>query len=420
MAPNKHARLSASSAHRWMNCAGSIRLSEGLPEQETPYQLEGRAAHALAELWLREGGLDQHKAFAESEHQQYLNDEMREAVALYVDTVRELHKRLGGKLYIERTFDLGILRPPEPMFGTADAVIVGERSIHVVDLKYGAGVVVEAHDNVQLLYYALGAIIAEYTRRVMDPNDTFGSEIVEFGEQSILDQAVSLFDEVRVTIVQPRAPHTDGPVRESLVFSGADIKSFAIKLLTRADNTQAPDAILSAGSWCQFCPARGHCPELAAHAKLVAQTDFESVPMEAPPDVEHMSIERVAAILQNVEVLNIFIASLKQRITQELEAGRDVPGWKLVNKRAQRQWLSEEMLREWAEGNGLPGESIYEKKLLSPAQLEKLIGKAAVAEELYASVSSGTTLVPDNDPRPAAAVGPAADFPALPPSTENS
>jgi Protein of unknown function (DUF2800) len=413
MPPTIHARLSASSAHRWMNCPGSIRMSEGIEDPETIYQIEGRAAHTYAEQTLRGEKLLDH-VWVETKdgpREFPVDDTMREAVGLYVDTVHDLLARVGGRLYIERTFDLGILRPPEPMFGTADAVIVGDRVIDVVDLKYGAGVTVEVTDNVQLLYYALGAILAEFTRRVMDPEDSLA-----LGDgESVLEAATNLFDEVRVTIVQPRAPHTDGPVRQSLTFTGADIKAFAEKLLARAKNVQAPDAALFAGSWCQFCPARGHCPELAAHAKLVAQTDFESVPMEAPPDIEHMPIERVAAILQNVEVLNIFIAGLRQRITRELEAGREVPGWKLVNKRAQRQWLSEEMVQEWADGNDLPGESIYEKKLLSPAQLEKIIGKAALPEELYARVSNGTTLVPDTDPRPAAAVGPAADFAALPP-----
>lgn len=437
MPPKTHARLSASSSHRWMNCPGSIRMSEGLEDPETIYQIEGRAAHALAEFALSEKGqrpyalpgtgTDTHSpSFVDTWRAQVavkvdtkdgpvafpVDDTMREAVALYVNTVFDIRWKMSGKLYVERTFNLAMLNPPEPMFGTADAVIVGDRSIHVVDLKYGAGVTVEAHDNAQLLYYALGAILMEFTRRVMDPSDPFGTEV----SGPIIDEATRMFDDIRVTIVQPRAPHTDGPVRESLTFAGADIKAFAEKLMARAEDTQGNNAPLHSGSWCQFCPARGHCPELAAHAKLVAQTDFESVPMEAPPDVEHMPIERVAAILQNVDVLNIFIASLKQRITRELEAGREVPGWKLVNKRAQRQWLSEEMLREWAEGNGLPGESIYEKRLLSPAQLEKLIGKLAVPAELYASVSSGTTLVPDSDPRPAAAVGPAADFIALPPA----
>lgn len=428
MPPTVHARLSASSAHRWMNCPGTIRMSEGIDDPETIYQLEGRAAHALAEFALRQDVAkelhlmhwsDVPTVVVETEEGNKnwpIDDTMREAVGLYVETVRDLHTKLGGKLYIERTFDLAMLRPPEPMFGTADAVIVGERTIDVIDLKYGAGVTVEVTDNAQLLYYALGAILAEFTARVMDP----ASPVTVGDDETILRAATKLFDEVRITIVQPRAPHTDGPVRSSLTFTGQDIAIFALKLLACANDTQPSDAELRPGSWCRFCPARGHCPALADRAKLVAQTDFESVPMEAPPDVEHMPIERVAAILQSVDVLNIFIAACKQRITHELEAGRDVPGWKLVNKRAQRQWLSAEMVEEWAEGNGLALDDIYERSLRSPAQLEKVVGKQAVPAELYASVSSGTTLVPDSDPRPAAAVGPAADFIALPPSTENS
>jgi hypothetical protein len=409
-------------------------MSAGLPNPETPYQLEGRAAHALAEyafthpdLWTQVIDIDIEteegtKGFP-------VDDTMREAVALFVATVKAAQERLGqdgfdARLFIERSFDLGILRPPEAMFGTADAVIVATRQypalndasriIEVFDLKYGAGVVVEVQDNEQLFYYVLGAILAEFTRCVMDPNSPV---LVEDGE-TILEAATKMFDEVRVTIVQPRAPHTDGAVRTSLTFSGGDVRVFAEKLLDRARATQAANAPLTAGEWCQFCPARGHCPELAARSKLVAMTDFESVPVEAPPAVEHLPIERVAAMLTQVEVLNIFIAALKERVTRELEAGREVPGWKLVNKRAQRQWNNAEDVEMFASTLGFDP---YVRELMSPAQMEKIIGKAGLPEELYSRVSSGLTLVASSDARPAAAVGPAEDFAQLPkPETENN
>ena len=430
MPPTKHARLGASSAHRWMNCAGSVRMSDGLPNPETPYQLEGRAAHALAEhafatdgsmLALPDGSMtptwrgvvsvmieseDGPKAFP-------VDETMREAVGLFVNTVYEAHSRLGGRLLVERSFDLGILNPPEPMFGTADVVIIGPRVIDIFDLKYGQGVVVEVQDNEQLLYYALGAILYAFIQAVMSP----ATDVVLNEDESVIEAATRMFDEVRITIVQPRAPHTDGPVRSSLTYSGKDIAHFAQRLMERARATQAPDAPLTAGSWCQFCPARGHCPELAERSKLIAQTDFESVPMEAPPDVEHMPIERVAALLQNVEVLNIFVRALTERVTRELEAGHDVPGWKLVNKRATRQWLNSADVELFA---SIVGVDPYQKKLMSPNQLEEVIGKAGVPEELYTRVSSGLTLVASSDPRPAAAVGPGDDFIALPPTTENS
>lgn len=416
MPPTKHARLSASSAHRWMNCAGSIRMSQGIKDIETIYQIEGRAAHTFGEQALRgEKLLDHVWVDTEDGKKEFpVDDVMREAIGLYVDTVRELHARLGGTLYIERTFDLGIIGPPEPMFGTADVAIVGDEWIDIVDLKYGSGVVVEVIDNVQLFYYALGAILAEFTRRIMDSS----SPVMVEEDETILHAACRLFKRVRITIVQPRAPHTDGPVRSSLEFTGADVEAFAERLMERARATQAADAPLTAGSWCQFCPARGHCPELARHAQLVAQTDFESVPMEAPPDVEHMPIEQVAKMLGSVKVLEIFVRSLYERVQRELEAGAVVPGWKMVMKRAQRVWADPEELKTWAKATGLkPRDLMKEPELKSPAQIEAMIGKRNLPEELYARISSGLTLVSEDDPRPAVAVGPAEDFAQLPPTT---
>jgi len=402
-----------------MNCAGTIRMSKGIKDVETFYQLEGRAAHALGEYALRHPTLWEQVINVDVEAEEGtkswpVDEVMREAIRLYVETVRALHERLGGTLFIERTFDLGIIGPPEPMFGTADAVIVADEDIDIIDLKYGSGIVVEVLDNVQLLYYALGAILAEFTRRVMDPK----SAVVCEEDETVLHAACRLFKRVRITIVQPRAPHTDGPVRTSLEFTGADIEAYAVKLMERARATQDPNAPLEAGSWCQFCPARGHCPELAAHAQLIAQTDFESVPMEAPPDVEHMPIEQVAKMLGSVKILEIFVRSLYERVTHELEAGREVPGWKMVNKRARRMWADPKELKTWAKAVGLkPKDLMIEPELKSPAQLEAIIGKRNLPEELYARVSSGLTLVPEDDPRPAAAVGPAEDFAQLPPTT---
>jgi len=420
MPPTQHARLSASSAHRWMNCAGSVRMSEGLTDPETHYQLEGRAAHALAEFALKNPGADwPTEVVIDSKDGPKtktwpVDDEMREAVQLYGETVRAIYYTRAAReedsacLYVEQTLDLGIIRPPESMFGTADAVIVTTTTIDVIDLKYGSGVVVEAGDNEQLLYYALGAILAEFVRRVVQ------GEMPDDGE-SVLRAATKAFREVRVTVVQPRAPHTDGPVRTSLTFSGAEVEAFAEHLLLRASATQAADAPLSAGAWCRFCPARGHCPELAAHAKLVAQTDFESVPLEAPPNVEHMPIARVAEMLKGVEVLEMFVRAMVERVTRELEAGREVPGWKMVAKKPRRVWNNAEDVQVWATESGLEWEDTHEPATLkSPAQIEKTIGRANLPDALYSRVSSGLTLVPDSDPRPAAAVGPAEDFLQLP------
>lgn len=416
MPPMKHSVLGASSSHRWMHCAGSVRMSKGLPNVETPYQLEGRAAHVYAESVLH-GSLGLIAVTIDSEKgrvQWPVDPAMHEAVMLFVETVQSTHQKLGGQLYIERTFDLGALRPPLAMFGTADAVVVAERTLVVFDLKYGVGVVVEVLDNTQLLYYALGAILAEATRRWLEPNFVVGPE------EMLLDVALRLFDTVRIIIVQPRAAHTDGPVRESIELSSQDIREFADRLMIAARATQAPDAPLTAGRWCQFCPARGHCPELAAHAKLVAQTDFESVPMEAPPDVAHLPIERVAEMMKGVAILEMFVRAMVERITRELESGREVPGWKLVSKRPRRVWADPVEVEKWCHAAGIDSADLWTHEFASPAQIEKIVGKTNLPDALYARVSSGLTLVSDSDPRPAAAVGPAEDFAQLPPAQQEN
>ena len=315
---------------------------------------------------------------------------MTQAVLKYTGYVHGLAE--DGKLSVEVTFDLSGLGLPQPMFGTADAVITSGRRLDVVDFKYGAGVPVEVNGNAQLLYYALGALLASGLS---------------------LESALATFDEIWVHIVQPRAPHADGPIRTAHV-SHDEIRAFAKALVEKATATLAPDAPLHAGTWCKFCPAQAFCPEVKRYAIEIAQKDFTVV---EPPPVETLPIELVASILTKVDVLEHWVRSLKTRIQSELEAGRPVPGWKLVAKRPQRVWNQTEKLMEWHRAHDTDitaGVDLYDRDLKSPAQVEALIGKKNLPPELYSLVSSGVTLVPEYDRRPAVIKGPTEDFTALP------
>lgn len=391
MSEKLHSKLGASGAHRWMHCPGSIQMAHGLPDVTSPYAREGTAAHALAEVWLTTGsiqGIEEIEGFP-------VTDEMRDAVGVFVERVRSLHAEHGGTLLVEHRFDLGALHPPVEMFGTADAAIVAPKALHVIDLKYGQGVRVEVTDNEQLLYYLLGVLLS------LPP-----------------ERRAQVAGNMTITVIQPRASHPDGVVRTAFV-SASELAEYQKRLLAAAYATQQPDAPLMPGDWCRFCKAQAHCPALKQHTQELAQIDFDAVPIDTPPSPDRLPIEMVTDLLNKVPVIEDWIRGLRARVQRELEAGNDVPGWKMVLKRPTRKWIRAENVIEWAEQHGYDHKIWTEPELKSPAQVEKAVGKKNVPADLYQLVSSGPTLAPANDPRPPLPVGPQDEFAALPPASDN-
>jgi len=397
--PTAHSELGASKAERWMNCAGSVRMCRGIPETSSPYAQEGSAAHDLGARALRK------KLPADTWVDTIIGGEqvtleMCEAVQVYVDHVRERQKKLrAARLFIEQTFDLAPLSPPGPMFGTADTVLVYKGGVHieVIDYKHGRGVVVDPTENAQLMYYCLGAVV---------------------GLRDLLKAKPETFT---VTIVQPRAFHAGGIVR-SFDFDYEALVAFKHKLFDRAVKTGAPDAPLVVGSWCQFCLALPVCPAQEDHATSVAQAEFSTLPATMPPAPEVMTEQQLATVLDKGSIIEDWLRAVSAHVLGLLEAGVEVPGYKLVPKRATRKWIDEEAAVEWVEASGYdPLRSVVK----SPAQIEKDIkeklprGKKKQAAEmighLVEKISSGNTLAPTADARPAVTGTTAEDeFTALP------
>ena len=394
MTTQRHAELGASKTYRWTHCPGSVRLCRDLPDVDTPYAAEGRKAHTLAELSLL-------GVLGEVDPASY-DEEMLAHVQVYVDFVRGLvAAQPGSELRVEVKFDLARLNPPQEMFGTADAVVYAGLRIDVVDLKYGSGVVVEVEENEQLLYYVTGALVNAVRAMTSIP------------PEYVIEQALASFDEIWVHIVQPRAPHAAGPVRSWQV-PKERVREFVRHLIFKASATLDPSAPLHAGPWCKFCPAQSRCPEVSRYALQVARTDFAVV----PPPAESLPVDVAADILTKAEILRHWLVALENRVKAELESGRPVPGWKLVTKRPTRVWNNVDALMEWYDGD--PQDLYEEPALMSPAQVEKLVGKLNLPTELYSYVSSGLTLAPESDRRPAVATGPKEDFAALPPGAVDS
>lgn len=382
-----HAELGASNASRWIACPGSIRLSRTVPVPPTSdYAKEGNAAHALAELCLR-NGLDTSKYIGATLEGMEVTDDMADFVRVFVDHCRELQQRAGKYHWTEQKFNLGAFNPPGPMFGTADFMALVDGILYVPDLKYGQGVVVEAKGNPQLRYYALGALLA-------------------------LPRGLEV-REVVMTIIQPRVQHPDGVIRSETI-AVEELLGFANELLAAARATQAPDAPLVPGKHCKWCPAAGVCPAQRDHVQELAQIEFANAPLEMPRAPETLSDAELVSVLSLVPMLENWAASVRAHAQAKLERGESLPGMKLVEGRANRKWSNEEEAEQFFLADGYEKDEITTTKLKSPAQMEKVVGKKNLPTDLVFKPQGKMHLVPESDPRPAVLITPGEEFLALP------
>lgn len=395
-----HAELGASNAPRWSACPGSVRLCRGRPNLETEYSRAGTAAHKVAEMCLRKD-VDPDMWQGMTIEGVEITEEMVEAVRVYTDHCREVIKGIKGfqaaggvsQYWIEHKFSLAKLNPPGPMFGTSDFDWYDpiEKALHVVDYKNGSGVVVEVVGNIQLYYYALGVVL----------------------EHPELD-----IDSVWIWIIQPNAPHTEGVVRYEKI-DYIDLLGYAGFLMDRARATLDPNAPLVAGSHCRFCPAAADCPELRKRTQVIAQTAFDVMPAETPPAPETLSNDQLGRLLPLLPIVEGWADAVRAESYRRAHSGEEIPDHKIVEKQPRRYWVSPAQVERWLrEEMGLNDAEIFKQSLKSPAQIEKLVGKSQLPQEFVEKRSSGMTLAPVHDNRPAVSLNPADAFPALPPGSE--
>lgn len=371
-----HCELSPSSASRWMACPGSVRMSRGIPRRSSVHADEGTLAHELAEQCLREGTKPA-QFLGRTINGFEIDQDFVDALTVYVSYVRELVSRSWAAEF-EVPISLQTLNPPAPMHGTCDAMVLAGTTLHVIDLKFGRGVPVEVKDNKQLRYYALGAWLSLKSATSV---------------QAATPQSIA------ITIVQPRSRHADGPVRTE-VLTPLELLDSALDLLDAAALALEPDAPLVPGSQCRWCPAHGTCPAARDSALAVAQQEFLEPP-SAPPAPSSFSDEQIGALLYRFDQVEAWMKAVRDHAYARLEAGAPVPGWKLVEKRPTRKWVDDDAVRAWAKGNKLKASAITKTELLSPAAMEKALGKNFIPVELIVKQSSGNTLAEEFDPRPA-------------------
>ena len=360
-----HAKLSASGAHRWLACPGSVRAEDGLPNSTSPYAQEGTAAHELGEIALVGGtNCDELIGTALPENPEYVvTQEMAEAVQMYVDVVRQLD---GEQMYEERV-DFSEWVPDG--FGTSDAIILNDTKMSIVDLKYGKGHRVEAQDNPQAILYALGAY-AQY-------KFLFDIETIE------------------IVIVQPRLDHIS-----TWELSIDDLLKRGEWISERAEMTEDPAAQRVPGeAQCMWCKAKATCGALQKFTHDVIATDFDHLDKLSNPDT--LTDEELRAALDAKKLVVSWLDAVETVVTQRLAAGEPFGGYKMVAGRSSRSWSDEVQAATVLES--ALGVKAWERKLTSPAKAEKLLGKSKLGliESLISSKEGRPTLARESDPRPA-------------------
>lgn len=367
----EHALLSASGAVRWLACTPSARLEDQFADKDTSYSLEGTRAHELAERTLQ-GYLFGKRVEAWAEFQQAIKEspELTETGA-YIEYVlnsfRTKEEELKAPvLFLETRLDFSEWVPEG--FGTGDVVMVYGSTVEIIDLKYGKGVPVDAYQNPQLMLYGLGAY--QFVKDVYD------------------------IDNVKMTIVQPRLDSVtqyEMPLEDLIRWAETEVK-------TKAALAFNGDGVYQIGDHCRFCKAAAVCQARANHNLEVARHDFATT--------DTLTNEQVAAILPRLDDLVKWAKTLQEHALNELLAGRDIPGYKVVEGRSVRKITNEDGLANALIEAGTPEAMLYERKLYGITALEKIIGKKKFTElsKGYVSKPQGApTLAPADDPRQAIA-----------------
>lgn len=360
-----HSPWGASSAHRWMACPASIKLSEGIENKSSKFAAEGTCAHELAEKALIEGNRCE-EYIGEVFEGHTVDAEMADYVQIYVDYINNAGSSDFADVIVEERFDLSHIA--EGLFGTNDACISEYMgTLEIIDLKYGRGVEVSPEENKQLLYYALGA--------------SKGGE----------------YSDVKLTIIQPRV---SDPIK-SWTCSMERLQQFETELKEAVEATKEAQPRINTGGHCKFCPAKAVCPQLKSEVQDSLRMDFAAPVATGPaslPEPKGLADYELTAVLNHAGMIREWLDAVEKHAYTLLESGQEVNGFKLVAKRSNRKIENPDLVI--AELGGQYGDKLYTKKLISVSAFEKLVGKD-VAKNYLVKPDAGTTIAPESDKRPA-------------------
>lgn len=368
-----HALLSASSATRWLACPPSARLEEKFPDTTSDFAKEGTLAHELAELKLRKYAVEPMTQRAYSikanklKRQELWQPEMDEHTETYLDYIKGVMLSYPVKPYVTAEKQVDFSRFVPEGFGTADCLILAGDKLHVIDFKYGKGVHVSAEDNPQMKLYALGAL--EGYRLVYDVKT------------------------VQMTIVQPRLNNIS-----EFEISAAELLDWGTAVNTIAVKAYAGEGDFNPGEHCRFCRAKAQC-------KARADLNMQLYPAaEQKCDPALLSAEELGEYLRRGKLIAAWVSDLESFALAHCLNGHNVPGFKAVEGRTTRAFTNTDEAFSVLMAAGIDEAMLYERKPLTLAQTEKVVGKAKFTElaSKYVVYNPGKpTLVPESDKREA-------------------
>lgn len=374
--PEEHAKLSASGSNRWINCPGSIVLERSFEEKESEYAEEGRLAHSVAELkltkYFKKGiGPKKFKAqMDEFKKSSYWNKSMDDYTDDYFEFVKEKALSYPDRPFVDVELRVDYSNVAPEGFGTCDCVMLHGDELSIIDLKYGTGVKVDAKDNSQLMLYALGV------------HNMFSV---------IYDIKI-----IHLTIVQPRLGHFDTHtigIDELLAF-GERIKPIALEAFNGSDK-------LAVGDHCGFCKAKSKC-RTRAEAMFKPVEEYILSKGVDPYEIKLLSSQEMGDLLMKLDGVVDWIKSLESEALAEALAGNTVTGYKLVEGRSVRKITDEALAVSKLVSAGYEEPLLYERKLLSMTNLEKLVGKkdfASILDGVIEKPPGKPTLVKASDKR---------------------
>ena len=354
--------VGGSTAKRVINCPGSVALVAQMPPKPSSvYADTGTLLHNVIADVL--DGKATPQDFLGAVHadvtldQDLIDNKLLPALA----ALNEIDPDKQMEYETEVIVGFGDLLPD--VFGSADIVGRIGDTAYIVDWKFGDGVAVDVEENPQLMFYAAAAMRTPAAQWAFE-----GATKVE------------------LVIVQP-------PYVKRWETTPRRIQLFEKELFAAVKVAQRPDAPLAQGEWCRWCAAKAVCPIMTGAADRALVSALKGV-----------DVASVSDHLKMADQLEGWIKEVRALAMQTLEAGLPVPGYKLVPKRAVRQWVDEEKAYvAMRDDLGVNEEELTEITILSPAKAEKVLKKykLALPAEHVVSVSSGNTLASEDDPRPA-------------------